>query len=833
MKIKLDTYRSKRNPGKTPEPFGRLHIPPTGKLFVIQQHAARHLHWDFRLEVDGVLKSWAVPKGPSDDPSDKRFAVQTEDHPLDYADFEGHIPQGNYGAGHVIVWDRGRWQSIGDFAQGLQKGKLLFDLEGCKMQGRWTLVRLKNTRSKPNPDGKEWLLIKERDAYATDTGNTLGDTSVLSGLSVKQLAKPSAYRAALRRALNKTAHSAPRAANQIAIKPMLATTAEAFDRAGWIWEFKYDGYRIIARKDASEVSLITRNGHKITDRFPEICQVLAHLPVEELVIDGELVVNQAGRPNFSLMQTRARSTSIHQVAKASIELPATFYAFDALQVEGFDLRQCELLQRKQILRKILPATSAIVYSEHVPTQGLQTYATARALGIEGVVGKKSASPYRAGRSSEWIKARIQRSGDFVVVGWSAASGNREDIGSLALAEYRGGLLCYAGHAGSGLSAVLRKQLAQQVKKLARKTCALDEIPKTNKATHWLTPRLVVEVGFTEYTPFGHLRHPSILRVRDDKPAAECISHFDLAESAVELPAPTVNVIVTNADKTFFPQPGFSKGDVVDYYRKISRWMLPYLKDRPIVLTRFPDGIEGKSFFQRDVPDYVPDWIQREVLWSDSTEKEVNYFVVRSTEDLAYLANMGTLPIHMWHSRTSNLDKADWCVMDLDPKTAPFADVVTLAHCIGEIADSVDLPAYPKTSGASGLHVLIPLGEQLTHEQSRTLGELIARIVVTRHPDIATIARSLRSRKNKVYVDYLQNGHGRLIVAPFSVRAEPAASVSMPISWREVNSGLTNSRFHIGNAPRRMQRLKQDPLLQVLTQPPDLVRSLRKLAELLA
>jgi bifunctional non-homologous end joining protein LigD len=828
MKVTLETYRAKRDRDETPEPFGRIHIPPTGKLFVVQQHAARHLHWDFRVEVDGVLKSWAVPKGPSNDLADKRFAVQTEDHPLDYADFEGKIPEGNYGAGHVIVWDRGRWRSVGDFAEGLKKGKLLFELEGYKMQGRWTMVRLK---SKSNRSGNEWLLIKERDAYTSDDGNTLGDTSVLSGLNLKQLANPSAKQASLRRALGTLTNAEKTPASQIPTKPMLAQSGDAFDRAGWIWELKYDGYRIIAKKDASGVHLITRNGHQISGQFPEICQVLTHLPLTECILDGELVVQHEGRPSFALMQTRARSTSHHEVAKASIELPATFYAFDALNVEGVDLRKCPLTERKRILRRVIPPACALVYSEHVDRHGVRTYAAAKELGIEGVVGKKAASPYRAGRSAEWIKVRNQRSGDFIVVGWSAASGDPSDVGSLALAEYRSDGLRYVGHAGSGLGSRLRKALGTQFKPLKRKTCPLVEAPKTKKTVHWLRPRLVVEVAYTEYTPYGHLRHPSILRVRDDKEPHECTSRFDLATEDRELDAPAVEVVVTNEEKVFFPDPAYTKGDLVDYYKKISRWMLPYLKDRPIVLTRYPDGIDGKSFYQRDVPDYVPDWIQREVLWSESTEREVHYFVVRTAEDLAYIANMGTIAIHMWHSRMSNLEKADWCVLDLDPKTAPFADVITLARTIGEIADSVELPAYPKTSGASGMHVLIPLGEQLTHDQSRTLGELIARLVVKRHPDIATIARTVRARKNKVYVDFMQNGHGRLIVAPFSVRAEPAASVSMPITWSEVNAGLRNDKFHIGNAVRRMQRRTSDPLSPVLTDQPDLIRALHKLAEL--
>lgn len=823
----LRTYRDKRDPTSTPEPFGRVHIPATGKLFVVQQHDARHLHFDLRLEVDGVLKSWAVPKGPSDDPADKRFAVETEDHPLDYADFEGEIPPGNYGAGHVIVWDRGWFEFKEPFDSGMQRGKLLFEIHGYKMRGLWTLVRLKKSDS-----GKEWLLIKERDGQQSTSGCTFSDTSILSGLSVKQLKKPGGKLAAISRALQRVNPSQSVPLADITCKPMLASSGEAGNRSGWIWELKYDGYRIMARKDGGDVRLITRNGHNIADSFPEICQTLHHLPQEKLILDGELVVNDAsGRPSFARMQARARNTA--RANRAAIEEPATYYAFDLLYLQTQDLRDAPLLARKRLLKQVLPTPGALVYSEHVEEEGEQTYAWAKRMGIEGVVGKKADSPYRSGRSQSWIKVRSQRVGDFVVAGWSGSRSNPRDIGALALAEYRAGTLTYAGHAGSGLSGALRNRLQASLKRLARKTCPLETLPETTRETHWLTPKLVVEVSFTEYTPYGHLRHPSISRLREDKTPEECLSAFDTVESTQPTPQPDVQVVVTNPEKVFYPEPGYTKADLVQYYRRIARWMLPYLKDRPVVLTRFPDGIDGKSFYQRDIPDYVPDWIRRETLWSESTGKEVQYVVPASEEDLAYLANMGTIPIHMWHSRITDLSHPDWCVLDLDPKKAPFSDVINLGLAIRDLCHEVKLPSYPKTSGASGLHVLIPLHGQLTHDQSQTLGELLARVIVNRHPDIATITRTVRARNNKVYVDYLQNGHGRLIVAPFSARAESAGSVSMPLKWREVNAGLSNPRFHLGNAVRRMQRLKADPGAAVLSDKPDLLPSLERLAELLA
>ncbi|MEQ8691021.1 MAG: DNA ligase D [Pseudomonadales bacterium] len=829
----LTTYRDKRDPTRTPEPFGRIHIPPTGQLFVVQQHHASHLHFDLRLEVGGVLKSWAVPKGPSDDPGDKRFAVETEDHPLDYADFEGEIPAGNYGAGQVIVWDRGRYRMLEDFSAGFKRGKLLFELFGYKLKGIWTLVRLKSKDS----TGREWLLIKERDSYASDQGVTFSDESVLSGQLVSEhKAGGSGTQKRLRRQLKSVSAARVKTFKRVNTRPMLAAAAsDAHNRKGWLWELKYDGYRIVASKTAGEIKLLTRNGYDLADRFPEICQVLSHLPYDDLIMDGELVINDAGgRPNFHLMQTRARTRSSQLIGRAAIEQPATYYAFDLLYVAGTDLRDATLPERKKLLELVVPRYGAIVFSAHVADQGVATYEAAREMGIEGVVGKRAASRYQHGRSQDWVKVRNSRSTEFIVIGWSGDNTELASLSSLALAEYRGDKLAYVGHVGSGLSQHLRQEFERRLRSLTRKTCPIKPAPTTRKTTRWVTPRIVVEVAYTEYTPFGHLRHPSLLRIRDDKTPAECQSLFDAVDDTqVSVVPADVKVTVTNPDKIFFPEPGFTKADLVRYYRGIAPWMLPDLERRPLVLTRYPDGVTGKSFYQRDIPDYVPDWIQRETLWSSSTDSEVQYFIARSAEDLAYLANMGTIPIHLWHSTTEDLEHPDWCVIDLDPKLAPFDDVITLALAIGELADQIGLPAYPKTSGASGLHVLLPLGRQLTHDQSQTLGELLARVLVERYPEIATITRTVRARGKKVYVDYLQNGHGRLIAAPYAARAEAAGSVSMPLRWHEVNRGLRPARYHIGNAVRRMQRLGTDPLRDVLQKSPDLLRALEQLAALLA
>ncbi len=833
----LKAYRDKRLADATPEPFGRTLVPATGKLFVVQQHRASHLHFDLRLEMDGVLRSWAVPKGPSPHQKDKRFAALVEDHPLDYANFEGTIPEGNYGAGQVIVWDRGTWQSIGDPREGLKKGKLLFDLNGFKLHGRWTLVRMKGGRnaSRAAEEGKEWLLIKERDSYEGEDGS-FSDRSVLSGLTVEELAEPAKVGKRLFASARRLTGAKP-ARQMPPARPMLASAGEAFDRADWLYELKYDGYRLLVDRTADGLTLRSRNGHDLTARFPEIVRSAERLPADRYLMDGELVVlNAGGVPDFSLLQSRARLNGELEVARAAIELPCTYFAFDLLALGNnagqlLDLREVALEKRKQQLQKLLPPQGPIRFSDHVLGDGKATYQAAVALGLEGVVGKRRDSQYEAGRSAAWVKVRHAKTGDFLILGLVPNRSNRADIGSVALGEYRRGELTYVGRAGSGLNAATRRALEEtfaEVETVARPEC----VPADQASrARWVPPMLAVEVAYKEYTRDGHLRHPVIQRLRPDKAPEECIGGYDDPGEVQVAPAPEPDVAITHPEKVFFPELELRKSDLTTYYRTIAEWMLPYLADRPIVLTRYPDGIHGKNFYQRDAPDFVPEWIRREVLWSESAEREVRYFIIESAAALTYLANLGTIPIHMSHSRIADLEHPDWCVLDLDPKSAPFKDVRTLALAIGELADELELPAYPKTSGSTGLHVIIPLARQLTHDHARTLAELMARVIVSRYPEISTVARTLKAREGKVYVDFGQNGQGRVLVAPFSARAEPAASVSMPLEWSEINGRLSNERFHLKNAVRRMKRLQADPMAAVLNDQPDLIRALSRLSEI--
>jgi bifunctional non-homologous end joining protein LigD len=826
---RLATYREKRKASRTPEPFGGR-VVAGGSVFVVQKHAARSLHWDLRLELDGVLLSWAVPKGPSPNQADKRLAMQTEDHPLEYAEFEGVIPEGEYGAGAMIVWDRGVWVPLEDAREGLEKGKLLFELRGHKLMGTWTLVKTKQAEN-------SWLLIKERDAYEDGEASTedYPDDSIYSGLSVDdfpradELAEELAERAAEVGAKEREVRAKD-------VSLMLASSQEApFSRDGWIFELKYDGYRLLAERHGREPYLRSRAGHDLTPTFPEIARAVRGLPYEGLVLDGEVVVNDAeGKPSFSRLQKRGRILNKDDALRASVELPALFHAFDLLAVEGYDLRALPLLERKAILKDVLPTVGPIRYADHIPVQGELMYEHVERMRLEGIVGKKADSEYRGGRSKSWIKVRTVRVDDFVVCGWTEPKGSRGGFGSLHLGQYDGDDLVYVGAVGSGFRDSELDGFLGRLEEIeiATSPCTTGPVPK-GKGHHWVRPDLVVEVIYKEMTGHGLVRQSSFSRLRDDKSPDECVVEGTVRGEEDAEPTPIEvgeekKVPFTNLDKVFWPDEGYTKGDLIDYYRAISKWMLPYLQDRPLVMTRFPDGIDGKSFFQKDAPPYAPDWFRRITVWSEGSERELSYFVAEDEESLLYVANMGTIPLHIWSSRIESLAEPDWCILDLDPKDAPFTDVVEVAVTIHELCEEIGLPAFAKTSGSSGIHVLVPLGGQLTYEQSRTLGQLLGQVVVAERPEIATLTRNPKLRDGKVYVDFVQNGHGRLLVAPFSVRPKRAAPVSAPLEWKEVNPRLTIEQHTIKSVPKRMERLGHDPLRPVLELEPDLLEALARL-----
>lgn len=857
----LEAYRRKRSAGATPEPFGREGAERPG-LFVVQLHAARNLHYDLRLEMGGVLRSWAVPKGPSLDPKEKRLAVLTEDHPVEYADFEGVIPEGNYGAGAMIVWDRGQWLPHLDPEEGMETGKQLFELRGYKLRGLWTLVK---TRRGP----KEWLLIKKPDEWAGgEDASELGGESVLSGLTVEEIREGSGKAAEIRRELERL--GAPRRrVDPARLRPMLAESRRRpFSREGWIFELKYDGYRVIAgRGEEGEggrrpgglpgrARLFSRSGREITRSFPELARALAALPFESLVLDGEVVVlDEEAHPSFQRLQKRAQLTRPADVERATVQHPATLYAFDLPGFEGYDLRRLPLSERKRLLRRVLPAAGPLRYTDHLEERGEALYQAVVEKGVEGIMAKKADAPYRSGRSPAWLKIRAQRSADFVVVGYTRPRGSRGSFGALHLAAFDGGRLRYAGRVGTGFTGRQLAEIRGLLQPLERPEPAFSGKVPRGAGHVWVEPELVVEVRYLELTGSGQLRHPAFLRIREDKRPGECEWPEAQGESAGEAPGeageppaepgeveaqaaesrPRPRLRLTNQDKVFWPQEGWTKGDLLAYYRAVAPRLLPFLRDRPLVLDRYPDGIEGKSFFQKNAPPFTPGWVRTETVWSEGEGeggggRETRYVVCDDEETLLYLVNLGAIPLHLWSSRLSSLQRPDWAILDLDAKDAPFASVLRVAGALHRLCGEVGLPAFVKSSGATGLHLLLPTGGQLTHQQARQLAELLARVVVEEHGDLASILRTPSRRRGLVYVDFLQNGYGKLLVAPYSVRPLPGAPVSTPLHWREVTSRLDPKTFNLQTVPRRLARQKKDPLLPLLDDRPDLYRALERLAE---
>ena len=889
----LDEYRKKRDPARTPEPFGDRR-PADGHLFVVHKHSARRLHYDLRLEIDGVLASWAVPKGPSVRHGERRLAVHVEDHPLEYADFEGVIPEGSYGAGPSIVWDRGWFRTLGDRSASEQvaRGKLEFELFGFKLRGRWVLARMSGKE-------REWLLLKKTDAFADgdEPVETLPE-SVLSGLTVEELRDGPRRLDALRARL--AAAKAPR--GEVAPRPglfMLATLVDhPFSDPAWLFEIKYDGVRVLAARAGERVELRGRSGLVVTARYPEVVRALCALPLDRFLLDGEVVaLDGEGRSSFQRLQARMNLTRPADIERASLEVPVSAVFFDALTLGGHDLRSLPLEERKACLRLLLPARGVAHFGDHVPEQGREFFDAACGARLEGVVAKKRDSPYVAKRSRDWLKVKCQLRQEFVIGGYTAPQGSRAHFGALHLGLYADGRLAYVSKVGTGFDEVTLARVADRLAPLARTTSPFDVGTPAGRGHHWVEPKLVCEVRFTEWTADGGIRHPTFLGLRDDKRPEDCVrevpesrgrgahragepSSTTLAtdpqrpasdrsaratpRSYVSRKAPRPgdprapahpeaaprsygsrkaprpgdppasshpdeppSVTITNPKKVFWPDDGYTKADLVGYYDRIAPFLLPYLKDRPLVLTRYPDGIAGKSFFQKDAPEWIPAWIRTERIHSEDAGRDIDYFVVNDRESLRYVINLGTIPLHMWSSHWGSLDRPDWLVLDLDPKQAPFTDVVRVARALYRILDTLALPSYVKTSGKTGLHVLLPLGARYDDETTRTFARLLAVLGVEAEPAISTVVRPLRGRGGKVYIDWGQNGRGQTIVAPFSVRPLPGAPVSCPLRWEEVTARLEPARFTIETVPPRVEKLG-DPMAPLPRERIDLAAALRSI-----
>lgn len=814
-------------------------------MFVVHQHDATRMHWDLRLEIDGVLCSWAVPKEPSMDPDDKRLAVKVENHPLEYVHFEAVIPPGNYGAGPMIAWDRGLFRPLIDPAQGMVDGEIKFELYGYKLRGAFTLVHTgKGTRGKFSGRGSnDWLLIKKRDEPAEQylaAGKPLPATSVLSGLTIDELFARAPRHQAIMEALA-TAKVPRRALPYGSIDPMLCQTADAaFSSDDWLYELKYDGFRMMAYGGAGQAKLRYRSGLDPTDRYPEITSAVRALPIPELVLDGEIVMlDAAGKPDFHKLSFRGQMHRTSEIQRAALGSPVTYIVFDLLAANGHDLRNLPLVERKTLLQKLLPNLGPLKYSEHIERHGEALLDQVVAHGMEGVVAKKASSPYKSKRSPDWLKMKKDPEADFAVCGYTPPKGSRTGLGALHLCVRVDSKWVWAGKVGSGFDDALLAKLTTELSKKPRWKPTFPR-PEGSSDALWIEPELVVQVRYREWPEDSSLRFPVFERLRRDKQAIDCEMPMrrtgEAAGPREPGPGDSLELVVdsqvrelriSNPKKVFWKDEQITKGDLIDYYRSMAPYLLPYLKDRPTVLHRYPDGIDGDMFYQKDMPDWVPPWLRTTTLWSEHSQREIHYVLVDDADGLAFIANMASIPVHCWASRIADLERPDWTILDLDPKNAPREHVVPLALAIHRVCDDIGLPNFVKTSGQSGLHVLIPLGGQCTFDQARTLAYLIGLIIERMHPDMATTNRNPNARGGRVYLDWGQNAHGQLLVAPYSVRPVAGAPVSMPLVWDEVVPDLDPKRYNLRNALERVSS-RPDPVMPVLDMRPDLAAALTAL-----
>jgi bifunctional non-homologous end joining protein LigD len=761
--------------------------------------------------LDGVLLSWAIPKGPSLHPDEKRLAIRTEDHPVEYSDFEGIIPPGNYGAGAMILWDMGRWVPVEDPREGLKKGKLLFDIWGYKLKGRWTIFLT-------SKGGKEWLMMKKPDNWASrDRTCSFPEHSILSGLSIEEYAdRPDREKEAIK--LLKGCGAKARKIHLEDIDLMLAGTAPGpFNSKDWWFELKYDGYRLLAEKDDARVRLQYRGGKDVTRLYPEVTRSLASVPVGHFIADCEIVVlDHQGKPNFQLLQERSKRPGRFVDA---VELPVTLFAFDLLGIGSFDLRDQPLLVRKRILRSFFPKLGPLTFVEHYEQRGINVFEQVSRLGLEGIIAKKASGRYVSGRSDNWLKIPANRTANFLIAGFTEPKGSRTGFGALHLGTWKDGELRYCGRVGTGFSEAQLAEIRSILDPLQVPKPSLTGSLPRGAEHRWVSPEIACEVRFKEWTNSGLVRQPVFLRVKPH----EDLSDLDLITARLdrlEIPRERVAekvVHFTNLSKIFWEDEGFLKENLIEYYRSVSHWLLPYLKNRFLVLERYPNGISGSSFFQKNAGEGIPHWVRTEQLWDEESNRGTNYIICSDEETLLLLANLATIPIHIWASRTETLGMPDWIILDLDPRNCSFLSVIRVAQEIRAVGEELGVLSFIKTSGGKGLHILIPTGCHCDFQQARMIAELIAAVVNYRVPELSTLDRSLKRREGKVFIDCGQNGLGKLLVSPFSVRPLPGAPVSMPLKWEEVVPGLSPLDFTIFTAPKRMKQTFSDPMIDIFTE----------------
>ncbi len=778
--MSLREYQEKRSFYSTSEPKGTRKATTGPLTFVIQKHEASHLHYDFRLELNGVLKSWAIPKGPSLNPRDKRLAVIVEDHPLEYAKFEGIIPKGNYGAGNVMVWDKGVYSPIAfvDRLQGevlineqLDKGHLTFILLGEKLKGEFALV--KTHRGEENA----WLLIKKSDEYASKKDVLLKDHSVLTGRSMEEIKNQAIEKKEvwISKPKNLKIDDAPEGYMPHIVKPMLAQNIdEPFDNDDWIFEIKYDGYRAIAQVESRNVKLYSRNNISYNEKFAPIVESLKKFP-EDVVLDGEIVVvDKNGHPKFQWLQDYPGEKNGELI----------YFVFDILYYSGHVLKSLPLSRRKEILRKILPPLSGIQYCEHIEGRGIEMFHLVQKLGLEGIIAKNSESAYAPGtRTKNWLKIKLQNHQEVFIAGFTKPKGGRKYFGALIAGIYKNKKLLYVGHVGGGFDDKDLKDIHEAMLPYVQDACPFDMVPVTNAPVTWTRPKLIADVAFSNLTTDSQMRHPVFLELKND----------------------TTPLRLTNLSKVFWPEEKYTKGDLINYYREISGIILPHLKDRPESLLRYPNGIKGKSFYQKDASTLSADFIEKTTVHSDSNNKYIEYLLCQNEKSLMYIINLGCIDLNPWSSRVGHLEMADYLIIDLDPEAIDFINVVKVALEIRKLLEKLDIVSFVKTSGAKGMHIYIPLGAKYTYEQSRKLAELLCIQVHKKIPKITSLIRDPRKRQGLVYLDFLQNIKGQTLASPYSVRAQKDATVSTPILWSEVTNKLHPSQFNIKNIPARIQK----------------------------
>jgi bifunctional non-homologous end joining protein LigD len=883
----LTLYRKKRTFKNTPEPTGGK-SQSAALRFVIQKHNASHLHYDFRLEMEGVLKSWAVPKGPSLNPEDKRLAMAVEDHPYDYRTFEGIIPEGNYGAGSVIVWDEGTYESLDGGSKAEQEKTLLKQLKagsikiamnGSKLKGEFALVKLKGKQD------NAWLLIKHRDKFAKETDITKKDKSVISGKTVEAVAKtskniygksagkavqvkPTAKKIAKKKVAKKTTD--PKASTSTknqkkksiaegtkspfpsGFRPMLATLVDKpFDEPGWTYEIKWDGYRAVAMMNRGKCELVSRNNKSFNEKFYPVYDAIKAWGINA-VIDGEVaVLNEQGVSHFGSLQNW-RSEADGQLI---------FYVFDIVWLDGYDLTKLPLERRREILKEQLPAEGTIRFSESFDTTATEFLKVAANMGMEGIMAKKADSEYYPGdRSREWLKIKANKRQEVVIGGFTQNEGSSKRFSSLLVGVYEGKRLHYIGKIGTGFNDSMQKELLASMNKLAIKTPPFTEVPDVDKPSRfrpnppkakvtWIKPELVCEASFAEITGDGVMRHPSFEGMRIDKKASTVVLEKAIKSKDVDqkftkpvtddgkktLLNPSDDTQVrkvnghelkfSNLGKVYWPKEGYTKRDMLNYYYQVAEYILPYLKDRPQSLNRYPNGINGKSFYQKDITSKAPSWIAMEPYTTSDGENK-NFLVPKDEASILYMANSGAIEMNPWNSTIHKPDYPDWCMIDLDPsEKTTFEMVIQTALVTKEVLDNLGITGYPKTSGSTGIHIYIPLAAKYTYDQCQLLGKVIATQVHHLLPDITSIERLTKNRNKKMYVDYLQNRAKATLAAPYSLRPKPGATVSMPLHWEEVKKGLQMKDFNISNAVKRI-RSEGDIFKPVLGKGIDLIKILK-------